>query len=59
VVSSINLWHRVWTGLESLRMIQRVITAKLTEIVPLNFQMIVRGKIEMWNPKYKPQHIYY
>ena len=27
--------------------------------MPLNFQMIVWSKVEMWNWNYKPKHIYY
>ena len=27
--------------------------------VPLTLRMVVQSEIEMWNPKYKPRHIYY
>jgi len=26
--------------------------------MPVNFQMIIRSKVEMWNQKNKPKHIY-
>jgi len=31
----------------------------LTEMMPVNFQMIVQDNIEMWNLKYNPKQIYY